>query len=152
MVEIISKSAGQTRTLGKRIGGVLKKGQVVALVGELGTGKTVIAQGIARGLGVSPRAYPRSPSFVLINEYQGRLPVYHFDLYRLNNLRELEDIGYREYFYGQGVTVIEWAEKIEEALPDHYLRVELLFKGKRDRLIKLIAFGHDYERITRKIK
>ncbi len=151
-MEIVSESTVQTRALGKRIGKLLKRGQVVALVGELGSGKTVLAQGIAMGLGVSPRAYPRSPSFVLINEYKGKFPVYHFDLYRLNNIRELESIGYREYFYGQGVAVIEWAQKVEEALPDYYLRVELYFHGKRDRLIKLIAFGPDYERIIRKIK
>ena len=151
-MEIVSKSTSHTRTLGKQIGELLRKGHIVALVGELGTGKTVLAKGIALGLGVSPRDYPRSPSFILINEYQGRLPVYHFDLYRLDNLRDLENIGYQEHFYGQGVTVIEWAQKIEGALPKRYLRVELYFQGKSDRLIKLIAFGPDYERIIRKLR
>lgn len=151
-MEILSKSTNQTKTLGKDIGELLEHGQVVALVGELGTGKTVLAKGIALGLGVSPGDYPRSPSFVLINEYKGRLPIYHFDLYRLANLRDLENIGYQEYFYGDGVCVIEWAQKIEKALPNHYLRVELYFQGKRDRLIKLIAFGSDYERILRNLR
>lgn len=150
-MDIVSKTTAQTRRLGETIGRLLNPGEVVALIGELGTGKTVLAQGIAFGLGVDSKVYPRSPSFVLINEYKGRVPVYHFDLYRLESLKELEGIGYEEYFYGDGVTIIEWADKLEESLPDQYLRIELSFKGKESRLIKLTPFGAEYEKIINKL-
>lgn len=127
---LISKSALQTINIGKRLGKVLKKGDIIALVGDLGSGKTTLTSGIAAGLEV--KDYVRSPTFTLINEYQGRIPLYHFDLYRLSCLTDLEELGYQEYFYGEGATIIEWAQKCKELLPQNHLRIELkvVDKGK----------------------
>ena len=115
MLEITTKSAEESKRLGFHLGKLLKKGDVVGLMGDLGAGKTVFTQGVAEGLKV--KDYVTSPTFTLINQYEGGLPFYHFDVYRLDDPEELLDLGYEEYFYGEGVTVIEWAEKIEDYLP-----------------------------------
>lgn len=151
MATFLSRSPAQTKALAKKIGKLLGKGDIVGLVGELGAGKTVFAQGLAGGLGVASAEYVRSPSFVLLNIYQGRLEVYHFDLYRLDNLTELENIGYKEYFYGQGVTVIEWAEKIIPALPAEYLRIELYHQSPEERIVKLIPKGKRYRELVNRV-
>ena len=111
----ITISADKTRELGEQIGKVLKANDIVALIGPLGAGKTTLIQGIAAGLAV--KDYVTSPTFIIINEYQGRLPFYHFDLYRLNVLAEIEDLGIEEYFDRGGVCVIEWADKMGKELP-----------------------------------
>ena len=108
----ISKSVEDTIALGKALGKKLKVGSVVALVGDLGSGKTVFTKGIAQGLGVKNARYVNSPTFVIIKEYKGRVPLYHFDLYRLDHHSSFDEMNYEEYFYGPGVTVIEWADKI----------------------------------------
>jgi tRNA threonylcarbamoyladenosine biosynthesis protein TsaE len=149
---ILSKRSVQTKSLGKKIGRYLEKGDVVGLVGELGTGKTVLAQGIAAGLGVGIKDYVRSPSFILLNIYQGRLPFYHFDLYRLNSLRDLEEIDYQQHLYGDGVSVIEWAEKIKGALPAEYLRIELSHHSRQTRIIRLIPKGKHYRKLINRLK
>lgn len=149
---VLSNTPEQTIELGKGIGRVLKSGDVVGLVGELGTGKTVMTKGIAKGLGVKVPKYVNSPSFVLIKEYKGRIPLYHLDLYRLDTLKMLRQIGPEEYLYGDGVTVIEWAQKVEPLLPEEYLRVELEVKGTDKRKIRLIPFGSRYKRLAEKIQ
>ncbi|MFH1542312.1 MAG: tRNA (adenosine(37)-N6)-threonylcarbamoyltransferase complex ATPase subunit type 1 TsaE [bacterium] len=108
---IITTDARQTIELGKKIGAALKPNDVIALVGPLGAGKTTLVQGIAVGLGV--KDYVTSPTFILINEYQGRLPLFHADLYRLGETAEIEDLGIEEYFSRGGVCVIEWGEKLQ---------------------------------------
>ena len=109
-----------------RLGGELGPGDVVALTGELGAGKTTLAKAIAEGLGVTEQV--TSPTFTLIGEYSsGRLPFYHMDVYRLGSLVELTDIGADEYFYGKGVTVVEWADRIEELLPERSLSIEMSY-------------------------
>lgn len=123
--DLISNSPGDTLDIGRIIGENLTGGQVVALTGELGTGKTCLTQGIAQGMGIAGGYYVTSPTFTLINEYPGRIPLYHMDVYRLSGSRDLEDIGYREYFYGNGVVVIEWAEKVEDILPTEALVINL---------------------------
>ena len=123
--DLISNSSEDTLKIGMIIGENLTGGQVVALTGELGTGKTCLTQGIARGLGISERQYVTSPTFTLINEYPGRIPLYHMDLYRLSGSRDLVDMGYKEYFYGNGVVVIEWAEKVADILPPEVLMITL---------------------------
>jgi len=117
-IEIISESAAQTEELASFIGKTLREGDVLALSGELGSGKTCFASGLARGLGVSDQYRITSPTFTLINEYPARCKLYHFDVYRLNSYSEFEDLGYEEYFCANGVVVIEWAEKIIQILPD----------------------------------
>ena len=145
--EIITASAKETIRLGERLARDTSVGDIFALIGELGTGKTILVKGIARGLGVKEEV--NSPSYVLIKEYEGRLPLYHFDLYRLNSLSEIEAIGYEEYFYGKGLTVIEWAERLGPLLPPEHLLIELEGIDSRHRRIRFSAVGKRYERIIR---
>lgn len=137
---IITKTERETIKLGEKIGRQLSPGDVVALFGALGSGKTTFTKGIAMGIGVK-RDEVSSPSFVLVKEYQGRFPVYHIDLYRLAQPAAIEREGFDDYLYNDGITVIEWAEKMEALLPFEYLRVNLEIKGKNKREINLIAIG-----------
>jgi tRNA threonylcarbamoyl adenosine modification protein YjeE len=139
---IMSHSPEFTKDMGAEIGRNAYPGSVMALCGDLGAGKTVFAQGVAAGLGVNVPV--TSPTFVIINEYEGKYPLYHIDTYRLNSAEDLWELGYEEYFYGDGVTVIEWAQKIEGLLPEEYLRVEFKITGEFDREIAFIPFGRKY--------
>jgi tRNA threonylcarbamoyladenosine biosynthesis protein TsaE len=141
LLKVVSRHPDETFRIGRRIGEHLEGGDVVALIGELGTGKTCIAQGIARGIGVPDEYTITSPTFTLINEYRGRLVLYHFDLYRLNGVRDMEDMGYEEYFFGDGVTVIEWAEKIEDILPEGTLFIYLTYIDENEREIRIPERG-----------
>jgi len=124
-LDLISTSPDDTLDIGRIIGENLTGGQVVALMGELGTGKTCLTQGIAQGMGIAGDYYVTSPTFTLINEYPGRIPLYHMDVYRLSGPHDLEDMGYREYFYGDGIVVIEWAEKVAGILPTGTVMISL---------------------------
>ena len=129
-----SKSSQDTVQLGKKIGSLLQPNDVIALTGQLGAGKTTIIQGIAEGLGV--KDYVTSPTFIIINEYQGgRLPFYHVDLYRLEEAAEIEDLGIEEYFGRGGVCVIEWAEKLKELMPKKAERIEIDLISENERKI-----------------
>ena len=108
----------ETQTLGEKIGKTLKQGDVIALIGDLGTGKTCLTQGIARGVGIAADEVVNSPSYILINEYNGRIPIYHIDLYRLEDSAEIAELGLSEYMEGDGICIIEWAERMADALPD----------------------------------
>lgn len=143
----ISKSVEDTVTLGAKLAKGLKPGDVVALIGDLGSGKTVFTKGIARGLGVKDARYVNSPTFVVIKEYKGRIPLYHFDLYRLDHRTSLDEMNYEEYFYGGGVTVIEWADKIRKILPERYIEVRMSVADESERKIEIVKRG----RITKKI-
>lgn len=135
---IETNSAEETFALGKKLGEEALPGQIYTLVGDLGVGKTVFTQGLARGLGIDEPI--SSPTFTIIQEYEeGRLPFYHFDVYRIGDLEEMEEIGYDDYFFGQGVCMIEWANLIEELLPDHIIQVVI----EKD-----LEKGFDYRRIT----
>jgi tRNA threonylcarbamoyladenosine biosynthesis protein TsaE len=136
--------------MGKEIGKGIHSGSVIALCGNLGTGKTVFAKGIASGLGVE--AIVTSPTFVIINEYEGRHPFYHMDIYRLTAPAEMIGLGYEEYFYSDGVTAIEWAQKIDSLLPEEYLRVEFEVMGELDREIIFIPFGQKYVQLVEKLR
>lgn len=131
----ITSSAEETRRFGERLAQDLSSGDVVALVGPLGSGKTCLAQGICCGLEVTD--YVTSPSFTIVNEYRGRLPVYHFDLFRVHDPAELFELGYEEYFYGNGVCIIEWAEKIRDFLPEGRVGVTLKRLGELKREIEV---------------
>jgi tRNA threonylcarbamoyladenosine biosynthesis protein TsaE len=115
MIRIHVGSVSETIELGKKLGKMLQKGDNVSLMGDLGTGKTAFTGGISLGLGIS--GYITSPTFTIVNEYEGRLPLYHFDVYRIGDPSEMFDTGYDEYINGDGVTVIEWADIIKEILP-----------------------------------
>ena len=134
----ITRSAEQTRELGKALAERLEMGDVVAFSGDLGTGKTCMIQGVCAGLGVED--YVNSPSFILINQYLGRrdervFPVYHFDLYRLTGPPDLEELGVEEYFYAQGICLLEWAERAGALLPDQRWEVVLHYLGPEERRI-----------------
>ena len=128
----------ETFALGKKIGEHARPGQIYTLNGDLGVGKTVFTQGVAAGLGIFEPIC--SPTFTIIQEYEsGRLLFYHFDVYRIGDIEEMEEIGYDDYFFGQGICLIEWAELIEEILPRERIRV---------RIEKNLEEGFDYRRIT----
>ncbi len=128
-----TRGAEETQKVGMELGARLVPGTVVGIIGQLGAGKTCLAQGVCRGLGVEE--YVTSPSFVLIHEYEGRLPVYHFDLYRLRDAEELFDLGYEEYFYGDGVCLVEWAERAGSLWPEDGVEVRLNDLGAETREI-----------------
>jgi tRNA threonylcarbamoyladenosine biosynthesis protein TsaE len=132
-----SESAAHTLALGRILGEVLESGDIVALEGELGSGKTCLTQGIARGLGVPPTYAVTSPTFTLVNEYPGRLVLYHLDVYRLAGPRDLEDMGCEEYLFGGGVAVIEWAEKVRKVLPEETLWIEMTWIDETKRRLVL---------------
>ena len=138
--KLVSTSHQHTDRLGQVIGRVLRGGETIALYGPLGAGKTALVRGIAQGLGASPAAIP-SPTFVVIHEYQGRLPLAHVDLYRIRSPRELESTGLIEYFSGQTVTAIEWADKGLAALPQDRIEITLNHRAARSRTIQLSATG-----------
>ena len=130
--------AEETFAAGKRIGETAKPGMVLSLVGELGAGKTVFTQGLAKGLGIETPV--NSPTFTILKVYgEGRLPLYHFDVYRIGDIEEMDEIGYEDYFYGDGVCLIEWANLIEEISPEDICRVTIEKAPEK---------GFDYRRIT----
>ena len=134
-----SDSAWATRRIGEALGKVLARGDLLALVGELGAGKTEMVKGIAAGLGCEESAAVTSPTYVLLREYPGRLWLYHFDFYRLKSEREVEGIGYEEYFDGDGVSVVEWADKFPAIFPKRTLWIKLSIAGDTRREIELKA-------------
>ena len=140
-------SVGETITFGERLGRLLAPGDVIALVGELGAGKTTMVKGIVQGLGVTDRRAVKSPTFALVHRYEGRIPVYHFDAYRLENAQEMLDIGSDEMIYGDGVSIIEWADNVSECLPEEYLKVTLTAVSENERIIEVCGYGDSYNKI-----
>lgn len=138
---IQTSSPEATQSLAERLGQLLQPGDVVALVGELGSGKTLFSQGLARGLGVPQNFYITSPTFAIINEYPGRVPFYHLDLYRVSNRAELSELGLEEILYGLGAVAIEWAERLGQDLPVERLEVQLKFSDETSRSLIFKAFG-----------
>ncbi|MGN0290451.1 MAG: tRNA (adenosine(37)-N6)-threonylcarbamoyltransferase complex ATPase subunit type 1 TsaE [Lachnospiraceae bacterium] len=131
-------SAEETEKLGVKMGQEAEPGEVYTLIGDLGVGKTVFTQGIARGLKIEEPI--SSPTFTIVQVYEeGRIPFYHFDVYRIGDIEEMEEIGYEDYFYGGGLTMIEWANLIEEILPEHYTQITI----EKD-----LEKGFDYRKIT----
>lgn len=151
--EYLSSSPSDTQSLGEKIGESLEPGTVIALIGELGCGKTLLTRGISAGLGV-PLRLVNSPTFVLVNEYPGRLPVFHMDLYRLDDAADVVDIGLMDYLDRavSGVIIVEWAEKILSFLPPQHLRVEFEILSVRKRRINFSAEGDKYIDLMEKIK
>lgn len=137
-----TNSPEETFSLGEQIGQQAAAGQIYTLNGDLGVGKTVFTQGIAKGLGIAEPV--NSPTFTIVQIYEeGRLPFYHFDVYRIAEVEEMEEIGYEDYFYGSGICLIEWAERIQEILPEEYYKITIekdLEKGFDYRKIKLEVF------------
>lgn len=144
MLVINTSSPGETAALGEKMAPLLRRGDILCLNGDLGAGKTKFAQGLAKGIGVEGPV--NSPTFTLINEYDGVIPFYHMDIYRLNEPRELEDLGYEEYFFGEGVTLLEWADKVGEMLPEERLDIYIYRRkeGSDEREIKFFPRGNRY--------
>jgi tRNA threonylcarbamoyladenosine biosynthesis protein TsaE len=143
-MKIISQSPRETLHLGRSLALRLQRGDVVCLSGQLGSGKTVLAKGIASGLGVKT-ARVVSPTFVLLREYaRARIPLYHFDFYRLACAGDIAGLGYEEYFYGDGITVIEWPDRLQHLLPRDYLQVSLFILGPSRRSLDFKASGKRY--------
>ncbi len=140
-----------TLRFGEQLGRLLKPGDVIALIGELGAGKTTLVKGIARGLDVKDKRMVKSPTFSLAHRYEGRTPMYHFDAYRLGNAREMFDIGSDEMFYGNGVSLVEWADKVAECLPEEYLEITLTTVSETERTIEICQHGERYHEIMKAI-
>ncbi|HVS40229.1 MAG TPA: tRNA (adenosine(37)-N6)-threonylcarbamoyltransferase complex ATPase subunit type 1 TsaE [Gemmataceae bacterium] len=138
-----------TEAFGWRLGGLLFPGAVVGLVGPLGAGKTHLARAIAAGLGVPDPRIVTSPTFILIQEYAGRLPVYHFDVYRLRGESDFSDLGVQEYIEGDGVCLVEWADRVPGVMPAEQLRVELAVLGETARRATLLGVGDRYVKLVR---
>lgn len=143
-VLLSSENPAYTFQFGKNLGMLLVPGDVVALVGELGAGKTTLTQGIVRGLGVGEEHYIGSPTFTLINEYAGRMPVYHLDFYRIETPSEIVNLGLEEYLHGEGVAVIEWADKIEALLPEDHVKITLQYIDRMVRTLEIAGTGKRY--------
>jgi tRNA threonylcarbamoyladenosine biosynthesis protein TsaE len=133
-----------TEAFGRRLAALLFPGAVVALVGQLGAGKTHLVRAVAEGLGVADSRVVTSPTFVLIQEYAARLPIYHFDAYRLHGDAEFAELGAHEYFAGDGVCLVEWADRVPGCLPEEYLRATLEVTGETSRRLTLEAVGERY--------
>lgn len=138
-LEILSHSADETHTIGVHLGQCAEAGDAILLTGELGAGKTTLTQGIAQGLEVAER--PRSPTFVMAAEYHGRLPLYHLDLYRIDQEAELGELGLEEYLSGEGVTVVEWADRTPQSFPPERLWISLEAVSEDTRRINMDAEG-----------
>jgi tRNA threonylcarbamoyladenosine biosynthesis protein TsaE len=149
-LELITTSPEETQCIGHRLGEIAEPGDVFLLVGELGAGKTCLTQGITRGLGIQD--YASSPSFVIMRELYGRLPLYHIDLFRLERLEEIGDLGLDDYLYGSGVSVIEWANRGLVLLPEEHLLIEIEFIGDTHRRLRFTVSGGRYERLLTRLK
>ena len=130
-------SPEETQTIGKQIGASLKTGDVIALVGDLGAGKTCLTQGIARGIGIASHEVVNSPSYTLINEYMGEIPIYHIDLYRLKHHGEIIDLGLEEFLEGNGICIIEWADRMSNLLPANHIQITMTWVDESTRIIEL---------------
>lgn len=151
-MRLISDSPPKTRQIGKILAENLKKNDIILLFGELGSGKTVLTQGIAMGLGIK-RGLVVSPSFVIIRKYTGRrLSLNHFDLYRLQKIGDILALGYEEYFYDDAATVVEWAQRLKGLLPKEHLKIEFSIKGDTERGLKFSAFGRRYQALLSRIQ
>lgn len=146
MLTVITRDPEETARLGKLLAELLEPGDFIALVGDLGSGKTHFVKGIAAGLGADPTVPVTSPTFTILNEYPGRLLLHHFDLYRLSGLDDVIDLGFEEIFQGDGVSAVEWPERLEEGLPAERLDVLLERRGEESREITFIPHGDGFTR------
>lgn len=149
-VSLDSPDLESTNRLGRRLARDLFPGAILALIGPLGAGKTHLVRAIAEGLGIADSREVTSPTFVLIQEYTARLPIYHFDAYRLHSPGEFIDLGAHEYFEGNGVCLVEWADRVETCLPPEHLRVTIRVTGENERHFLLEGRGEKYASLIRK--
>lgn len=149
-LEIMSRSPEQTQAIGRALGAMAKPGDVYLLVGDLGAGKTCLTQGILWGLGSDE--YARSPTFVLVSQYQGRLTLYHMDLYRLDSFEDIVDLGLDEYLLGDGISVVEWAEKAPGVFPEQHMLIRIEYIDENTRRLILTASDQRYAEALEAVK
>jgi tRNA threonylcarbamoyladenosine biosynthesis protein TsaE len=149
-LDVVSQRPEETQEIGVRIGELARAGDVFLLVGELGAGKTCLTQGIAWGLDI--KDYALSPSFVIVRELSGRLRLYHIDLFRLERLAEIDDLGLDDYLYGDGVCVVEWAEKGLPLLPSEHLWIEIKFLDDTQRSLRFKPSGARYQELLAQLR
>jgi tRNA threonylcarbamoyladenosine biosynthesis protein TsaE len=150
-MRLFSNSLKDTLSFGRKIARHARGGDIICLFGKLGAGKTALTKGIAQGLGIK-KDNVVSPSFVLIREYaRARVPLFHFDLYRLTDTKDILDLGYEEYFFGDGICVVEWADRLGCLMPKEFLKIELLHKDNTKRVFKFSAKGRRYKELLREI-
>jgi tRNA threonylcarbamoyladenosine biosynthesis protein TsaE len=149
-IRLKTRSPEETRRFGSALGASLEPGAFVGLVGPLGSGKTVVVQGAARALGHD--GYVSSPSFVIVNEYVGRVPILHVDLYRIADARELDDIGYREIFFSDSVALVEWSDRVPDLVPPDRLHVQITIEGRDVRVIEVSAAGEAANRVLCRLR
>ena len=149
-LELTSRSPEETQELGRHLGELAQPGDVLLLVGDLGAGKTCLTQGIAWGLG--SKEYAASPSFVIMRELRGRLTLYHMDLYRLDRIEDITDLGLDDYLYGKGVCVVEWAGKGMSVLPMEHLLISIEYLSDTERRLKFEPHGKRYEELVTRLK
>ena len=147
-----TRSIDETQNLSQKLGELLNQPLIIALFGDLGSGKTAFVQGLAKGLEVPDKYYITSPTFTLINEYPGRLPLMHVDLYRLDSIADLEDIGLEERLYDKAVIAIEWADKLSDSLPARHLVVTMDIIDDNSRTLSLDATGHQEVNLIRALE
>ncbi len=150
-LEIVVSDLAGTEAFGRRLAAHLFGGAVIALMGPLGAGKTHLVRAVAEGLGVANSRVVSSPTFVLIQEYSGRLPIYHFDAYRLKHSGEFLELGVHEYFEGKGVCLVEWADRVEDVMPQEHLRIALEIIGETARRIAVEGRGARYQELVESI-
>ena len=152
IIQLLSSSLANTLEVGKKLGSFSEPGDVICLGGELGSGKTTLAQAIAEGAGVDEREYVNSPTFAVLHEYGGRIPIYHMDFYRLGSSEDVLALGLDEYLYGDGLALIEWFERAEDVLPESVLVVHLSFVNTNSRAISLHSSDHRWQKIIGELK
>ena len=146
-----TESHKETVNAGKNLGKVVDTGCVVGLIGDLGAGKTCFVKGVVNGLNDVPITEVTSPTFTILQAYEGDIPLYHFDAYRLEGVDDLGDIGFEDYVYGQGVSVIEWADKIREIIPEEYLEVKFIYGEGNERVLEFNGIGRKFQKIVQNL-
>ncbi|RVU55054.1 tRNA (adenosine(37)-N6)-threonylcarbamoyltransferase complex ATPase subunit type 1 TsaE [Anaerosphaera multitolerans] len=149
-MQISLKDVEETKVFGIKLGKLLRPGDVICLNGDLGAGKTTLTKSIGEGMGIED--YITSPTFTIINEYYGPVNLYHFDTYRLETEEDIFYMGFDEYFYGDGVCIVEWADKIKEALPEDYLELNIKRKTGEERIIDIVAVGLRSQELLEELK
>jgi len=151
MFSLLSNCVEETVALGRALGKRLMPGDFIALIGDLGSGKTHFVQGVAEGDDMSTDVCVTSPSYTLLNEYSGRVPLYHFDLYRLHGDGDIRELGFEEYFYGDGACLVEWAERLDQELPEENLKIVFSQLDETSRKIDFFCNGARYEVLVRNL-
>lgn len=141
----------QTLLIGEKTGGLMKAGHVIALSGELGAGKTTLVKAIAGSFDI-PAETVCSPSYTIVNEYEGSIPLYHFDLYRLEGADDIGELGFEEYFEGNGLSIVEWADVAPQSLPDERLEIQITISGDDRRRFDISGVGDEYVRIVKELE